>query len=116
MRALASHQQGMGQLAHALQVAPLQPVCDKYQVRAGLRRFYCEEALEIVNYKLSPLPQYFIREPGSISSYKDYIVTLPTQDRCAGSIFCLYSFSVKWVHKHLAMVSALLQLCYCLPF
>jgi dynein heavy chain len=44
-------------------------------------RFYCEEALEVVNFKLSPLPQYFIPEPGSISSYKDYILTLPTTDR-----------------------------------
>jgi len=35
----------------------------------------------VVNFKLSPLPQYFIPEPGSISSYKDYIVTLPTADR-----------------------------------
>jgi hypothetical protein len=44
-------------------------------------RFYCEEALEVVNFKLSPLPQYFIPEPGSIGSYKDYILTLPTTDR-----------------------------------
>jgi hypothetical protein len=51
----------------------------------ALLRFYCEEALEVVNFKLSPLPQYCIPEPGSISSYKDYIVTLPTQDRCAGT-------------------------------
>lgn len=44
-------------------------------------RFYCEDALAVVNFKLSPLPQYFIPEPGSISSYRDYILTLPTTDR-----------------------------------
>lgn len=44
-------------------------------------RFYCGDTLEVVNFKLSPLPQYFIPEPGSISSYKDYILTLPTTDR-----------------------------------
>jgi dynein heavy chain len=45
------------------------------------RRFYCEEALDVVNFKLSSLPQYFIPEPGSISNYKDYILTLPQTDR-----------------------------------
>lgn len=44
-------------------------------------RFYCEDALAVVNFKLSPLPQYFIPEPGSTSSYRDYILTLPTTDR-----------------------------------
>lgn len=34
----------------------------------------------MVNFKLSPLPQYFIPESGSISSYRDYILTLPTTD------------------------------------
>lgn len=51
-------------------------------------RFYCEEALDVVNFKLSPLPQYFIPEPGSISSYKDYIHTLPITDRCACVCAC----------------------------
>jgi hypothetical protein len=45
-------------------------------------RFYCEDALEVVNFKLSPLPAYFIPEPGSLSSFKDYIATLPATDRC----------------------------------
>lgn len=45
------------------------------------RRLYREEALEVVNFKLSSLPQYFIPEPGSISNYKDYILTLPQTDR-----------------------------------
>lgn len=44
-------------------------------------RLYCEDALEVVNFKLSPLPQYFIPEPGSINGYRDYILTLPTTDR-----------------------------------
>jgi hypothetical protein len=37
----------------------------------------------VVNFKLSPLPAYFIPEPGSLGSFKDYIATLPATDRCA---------------------------------
>jgi dynein heavy chain len=36
----------------------------------------------VVNFKLSPLPAYFIPEPGSLGSFKDYIATLPATDRC----------------------------------
>jgi dynein heavy chain len=51
-------------------------------------RFYCEDALETVNFKLSSLPTYFIPEPGSLGSFKDYIITLPTSDRCVWGSMC----------------------------
>jgi hypothetical protein len=44
-------------------------------------RFYCEEALELTSFKLSPLQTYFIPEVGSLQSFRDYIITLPTADR-----------------------------------
>ena len=46
-----------------------------------LCRFYCEDALETTNFKLSSLPTYFIPEPGSLQGYRDYITTLPITDR-----------------------------------
>jgi hypothetical protein len=44
----------------------------------------------VVNFKLSSLPQYFIPEPGSITNYKDYILTLPQTDRCV--CLCMYAW------------------------
>lgn len=46
-------------------------------------RFFCEEALDTTNFKLSPLATYFIPEPGALQGYRDYIATLPLGDRCA---------------------------------
>ncbi|WIA33430.1 hypothetical protein OEZ86_006562 [Tetradesmus obliquus] len=54
---------------------------DRRVLNSYLQRFYCEDALEVVNFKLSPLPAYFIPEPGSLASFKDYIATLPASDR-----------------------------------
>ncbi|WIA13292.1 hypothetical protein OEZ85_006876 [Tetradesmus obliquus] len=54
---------------------------DRRVLNSYLQRFYCEDALEVVNFKLSPLPSYFIPEPGSLASFKDYIATLPATDR-----------------------------------
>jgi hypothetical protein len=47
-------------------------------------RYYCEEAVETTNFRLSPLPTYFIPEPGSLQGYREYIATLPTTDRWRG--------------------------------
>eukprot|EP00879_Flechtneria_rotunda_P005109 GHRR01005390.1.p1 GENE.GHRR01005390.1~~GHRR01005390.1.p1 ORF type:complete len:1589 (+),score=542.70 GHRR01005390.1:1679-6445(+) len=54
---------------------------DRRVLSSYLSRFYCEEALDVVNFKLSPLPHYFIPEPGTLNSFRDYIVTLPATDR-----------------------------------
>ena len=36
----------------------------------GCCRFYCEEALSVSNYSLSPLPSYYIPDSASLQSYK----------------------------------------------
>ncbi|MEW5313998.1 MAG: hypothetical protein WDW38_005527 [Sanguina aurantia] len=54
---------------------------DRRVLSSYLNRFYCEEALSVPGYPLSPLPTYFIPEGGSLQSVKDYIITLPQGDR-----------------------------------
>jgi dynein heavy chain len=49
-----------------------------------VRRFYCDDALEVPQFPLSPLPTYFIPDGGSLQSFKDYVATLPTTDRWGG--------------------------------
>lgn len=44
-------------------------------------QFYCEDALAVPNYPLSPLPTYYIPDNGPLQSFKDYIATLPATDR-----------------------------------
>ena len=46
-----------------------------------LNKFYCEDALAVDNYPLSPLQTYYIPDPGPLTSFKDYILQLPTTDR-----------------------------------
>ncbi|KAF8058055.1 DHC10 [Scenedesmus sp. PABB004] len=58
---------------------------DRRVLASYMSRFFCEDALEAVNFKLSPLPAYFIPEPGSLGSFRDYIATLPTTDRRGGA-------------------------------
>eukprot|EP00232_Nephroselmis_pyriformis_P029065 CAMPEP_0182867354 /NCGR_PEP_ID=MMETSP0034_2-20130328/8675_1 /TAXON_ID=156128 /ORGANISM="Nephroselmis pyriformis, Strain CCMP717" /LENGTH=4528 /DNA_ID=CAMNT_0024999703 /DNA_START=83 /DNA_END=13669 /DNA_ORIENTATION=- len=54
---------------------------DRRVLLSYLNDFYCEDALSVPNYNLSPLSTYFIPENGPLQSYKDYILTLPTTDR-----------------------------------
>lgn len=35
----------------------------------------------MVNFKLSASPAYFIPEPGTLGSFRDYVLTLPATDR-----------------------------------
>ncbi len=35
-----------------------------------LNKFYCEEALSVQNYLLSPLPTYYIPDNGTLQSFK----------------------------------------------
>jgi len=53
---------------------------DRRVLRSYLDQFYCEDALSIPNYPLSSLSIYYIPEPGPLQTYKDYIMTLPTND------------------------------------
>ncbi|KAG1668463.1 hypothetical protein FOA52_005236 [Chlamydomonas sp. UWO 241] len=54
---------------------------DRRVLNSYLNRFYTEDALAVPNYPLSPLPTYYIPDNGSLQSFRDYIVTLPTTDR-----------------------------------
>ena len=54
---------------------------DRRVLNSYLNKFYCEDALAVPNYALSPLPTYYIPDNGPLSSFRDYIVTLPTTDR-----------------------------------
>lgn len=54
---------------------------DRRVLNSYLNKFYCEDALSIQNYPLSPLPTYYIPDNGSLQSFKDYIMMLPTTDR-----------------------------------
>jgi len=54
---------------------------DRRVLNSCLNQFYCEDALQVPNYPLSPLPNYYIPDNGPLQSYKDYIATLPVSDR-----------------------------------
>ncbi|KAJ9531884.1 hypothetical protein QJQ45_022007, partial [Haematococcus lacustris] len=58
-------------------------ICCEARVIFGLcdLQFYCEDALLVANYKLSPLDIYYIPDIGPLQSFKDYITTLPASDR-----------------------------------
>ena len=54
---------------------------DRRVLSSYLNQYFCEEALNTAEYKLSSLSEYFIPPEGPLSSYRDYIATLPAQDR-----------------------------------
>eukprot|EP00899_Mesostigma_viride_P014884 jgi/Mesvir1/23397/Mv21091-RA.2 len=54
---------------------------DRRVLHSYLNHFYCEEALTVPNYTLSPLAIYYIPDHGPLQSYKDYLQTLPMVDR-----------------------------------
>ena len=51
---------------------------DRRVLNSYLNQYYCEDALSISNYALSPLPVYFVPETRPLQSYKDYLQTLPS--------------------------------------
>jgi len=54
---------------------------DRRVLASYLNQFFCEDALNITNYPLSSLKEYYIPEEGPLKTYRDYIQTLPQQDR-----------------------------------
>jgi len=54
---------------------------DRRVLNSCLNQFYCEDALLVPNYPLSPLSFYYIPDNGPLQSYKDYVQTLPVSDR-----------------------------------
>lgn len=53
---------------------------DRRVLSSYLNKFYCEDALTTPNYLLSPLLTYYIPGSGPLSSYKDYVLGLPSVD------------------------------------
>jgi len=54
---------------------------DRRVLASYLNQFYCDDALNVANYPLSPLLTYYIPEHGSLQSFRDYISQLPSTDR-----------------------------------
>ncbi len=54
---------------------------DRRVLSSYLNKFYCEDALAVPGYLLSPLPTYYVPDNGPLASFKDYILTLPAGDR-----------------------------------
>lgn len=54
---------------------------DRRVLNSYMNKFYCESALTTPNFPLSELPTYYIPENGELSTFKDYIATLPNTDR-----------------------------------
>jgi hypothetical protein len=56
---------------------------DRRVLASCLSKLYCEDALEVPGFRLSPLPTYYIPDGTTIAAARDYILTLPATDRCA---------------------------------
>eukprot|EP01107_Rhizomastix_libera_P003543 TRINITY_DN1618_c0_g1_i1.p1 TRINITY_DN1618_c0_g1~~TRINITY_DN1618_c0_g1_i1.p1 ORF type:complete len:3854 (-),score=1122.51 TRINITY_DN1618_c0_g1_i1:31-10566(-) len=46
-----------------------------------IKKFFCNEALQSPQFRLSQLSTYYIPEDGTLQSYRDYIATLPIVDK-----------------------------------
>jgi dynein heavy chain len=53
---------------------------DRRLVNSYIAQYFCPEALEVNNFPLSALPEYFLPPDGQLDSHKDYIKTLPLTD------------------------------------
>eukprot|EP00736_Rhodelphis_marinus_P013382 Rmarinus@m.14828 len=54
---------------------------DRRLLNVYMAQFYCDDAVNTNNFKLSSLPTYFTPDDGPIQSYKDHIQTFPAGDR-----------------------------------
>ncbi|XP_023311334.1 dynein heavy chain 2, axonemal [Anoplophora glabripennis] len=54
---------------------------DRRLLTTYINQYFCDDALNIVYFRLSSLPTYYIPRDGSIQSYLDYITVLPAVDR-----------------------------------
>ncbi|KAJ8920059.1 hypothetical protein NQ315_011713 [Exocentrus adspersus] len=54
---------------------------DRRLLTTYINQYFCEDALNVIYFRLSTLPTYYIPRDGSIQSYLDYITVLPTIDR-----------------------------------
>ena len=46
-----------------------------------VQQFFTDDVLNIPYYRLSSLPTYYVPRDGSLESYRDFIMVLPTTDR-----------------------------------
>lgn len=53
---------------------------DRRLVNVYINQFFCDEAIDIENFPLSELPDYFIPAEGDLNAYKEFIKTLPQSD------------------------------------
>lgn len=54
---------------------------DRRVLNSYLNQYYCEDALDVPQFKFSSLSTYYIPDDGPLRSYKEYIATLPAVDR-----------------------------------
>merc|ERR1711998_253402 len=53
---------------------------DRRLVNVCIDQFLCEDSIDVEQYRLSELPEYFVPPDGKMASYMDFINTLPNAD------------------------------------
>jgi dynein heavy chain, axonemal len=53
---------------------------DRRVLVSYLNKFYCEDALSVANFQLSPLPTYYIPQVSQLQAFKDFALNLPVAD------------------------------------
>lgn len=53
---------------------------DRRLVNSYIAQYFCPESLEVNNFPLSSLPEYFLPPDGPLESHKEYIKSLPLTD------------------------------------
>ena len=53
---------------------------DRRVLSGYLNQYFCEDALRVPNFPLSALEEYYVPQEGPLSSYREYIATLPVSD------------------------------------
>ena len=53
---------------------------DRRVLSSCLNKFYCEDALAVPNYLLSPLPTYYVPACSGLGAFKEYVAALPQFD------------------------------------
>lgn len=54
---------------------------DRRVLSGYLNQYFCEDALRVPNFPLSSLEEYYVPAEGPLSSYREYIATLPVSDQ-----------------------------------
>ncbi|ORZ33974.1 dynein heavy chain and region D6 of dynein motor-domain-containing protein [Catenaria anguillulae PL171] len=54
---------------------------DRRVLKTYIGSYFCTDAIEVPQFKLSTLPQYHVPEPTNIQAYRDYIASWPGYDR-----------------------------------